>query len=102
MSWRRFLAAKSVFSERHMPSQTNVVSFVLRFVQETADSPAVPTQEDWYGLIRHVQTDKEERFTCLMDAIAFISRYVHLAEIEMISRAVESGTARLAETLHSE
>ena len=84
-----------------MSSQTNVVSFVLRFVQETTDPPAAPAKEDWYGLIRHVQTDKEERFVCLMDAIAFISRYIDLAEIEMIIRAVNGNTAEMTETLLS-
>jgi CBS-domain-containing membrane protein len=85
-----------------MPSQTNVVSFVLRFVQETTDIPSASSKEDWSGLIRHVQTDKEERFRCLIDAITFISRDVHLAEIETIIRAARSYAAEMTETLHAE
>jgi hypothetical protein len=85
-----------------MSSRTNVVSFVLRFVQEATDTPLAPATQDWHGLIRHVQTDREERFTCLIDAIAFISRYVHLAEIETIVRAVGSDAAEMTETLDSE
>lgn len=92
----------SVFSERQMSSQTNVTSFVLRFVQETTDTPTAPAKDDWYGLIRHVQTDTEERFACLIDAIAFISRYIDLADIEMIIRAVGSDAAMITETPHSE
>jgi uncharacterized protein YeeX (DUF496 family) len=82
-------------------SQTNVVSFVLRFVQEPTDTLAAPAKEDWHGLIRHVQTDREERFTCLMDAIAFISRYVHLAEIETIISAMRNDEGKRTGTLPS-
>jgi hypothetical protein len=85
-----------------MSSQTNVVSFVIRFVQETTDIPAAPAKEDWHGLIRHVQTDREERFTRLTDAIAFISRFIDLAEIETIIRAAGSDAAEIIETLDAE
>jgi hypothetical protein len=79
-----------------MPSQTNVVSFVLRFVQETTNGPAASTKANWYGLIRHVQTDYEERFTCLVDLVAFISRYADLA---LIGGAAGSEAAEMTDTL---
>jgi hypothetical protein len=85
-----------------MPSQTDVVSFVLRFVQETTNSPAASAKANWYGLIRHVQTDNEERFTCLADLITFISRYVDLADLALISSAAGSGTAEMTDTLATE
>ncbi len=66
-----------------MPSQTNVVSFILRFVQETADTKhpaddADPPQAGWHGVVKHVQTDTEQHFTHLADALAFMARYVRL------------------------
>jgi hypothetical protein len=82
-----------------MPSQTNVVSFVLRFVQETTNGPAASTKANWYGLIRHVQTDYEERFTCLVDLVAFISRYVDLADLALIGGAAGSEAAEMTDTL---
>jgi hypothetical protein len=63
-----------------MPSQTNIVSFVLRFVQETTDAVAEPSSTEWHGVIKHVQTNDEQHFARLADAIAFIARYVRLDE----------------------
>ncbi len=64
-----------------MPSQTNVASFVLRFVQETTKNTNTdPPGIDWHGVIKHVQTNNEQRFTSFADAVAFISRYVRLDE----------------------
>lgn len=75
-----------------MLSQTNVVSFVLRFVQETTDAPADLSRADWHGIIKHVQTDNEQHFTHLTDAIAFMSRYVKLDDCSAISSAETSNS----------
>jgi len=61
-----------------MPPQTNVASFVLRFVQETTDDATDPPRTDWRGVIKYVQTNEEQHFTRLADAIAFIASYVNL------------------------
>jgi hypothetical protein len=64
-----------------VPSQTNVASFVLRFVQETTKNTNTdPPRMDWHGVIKHVQTNNEQRFTSFADAVAFISRYVRLED----------------------
>jgi hypothetical protein len=64
-----------------MPAQTNIASFVLRFVQETTtDANIDPTRTDWHGVIKHVQTNDERHFTCIADAITFIANYVTLDE----------------------
>ncbi|UCC64637.1 MAG: hypothetical protein JSV36_06215 [Anaerolineae bacterium] len=64
-----------------MASQTNVASFVLRFVQETTtESTADRSWADWHGVIKHVQTNEERHFTCFADAVAFIATYVSLDE----------------------
>ncbi len=84
-----------------MSSQTSVASFVLRFVQETTDTPTIPAKDDWYGLIRHVQTDTEERFTRLVDALAFMARHVDLADVEEIIRVMESDPTAVTQTPHS-
>lgn len=73
-----------------MPSQTNVASFVLRFVQEEIGNQPAPARADWHGLIKHVQTDTEERFTRLVDALVFMARHVDLDDLDEIIRAAEN------------
>ena len=57
--------------------ETTVNSFVVRFVQET------PAQSDaglkpWHGIIRHVQSSRETRFTCIEDALTFMHGFVDI------------------------
>jgi hypothetical protein len=64
-----------------MRAETNVASFIVRFVQETApddvnDSP----DANWRGSIKHIQTNSEQRFTRFAEAVAFIANYVSLDE----------------------
>jgi hypothetical protein len=62
-----------------MPSQTSVASFVLRFVQETTVETDVDSAQcGWHGVIKHVQTNREQHFTRFADAVAFIADYVDL------------------------
>lgn len=51
-------------------SETVISSFILRFTQESdADLP-------WRGVVRHVQSDEEARFTRIDEALRFIGRFV--------------------------
>lgn len=51
-------------------SETVISSFILRFTQESdADQP-------WRGVVRHVQSDEEARFTRIEEALRFIGRFV--------------------------
>jgi len=53
-------------------SETVISSFILRFTQESdADLP-------WRGVVRHVQSDEESRFTRMEEALRFIGRYVEV------------------------
>jgi hypothetical protein len=63
-----------------MPPKTTVTSFVLRFVQETTEVKNTPPRANWHGVIKHVQTNEEQRFTRLADAIAFVARHVDVDE----------------------
>jgi len=54
-------------------SETAVTSFIIRFIQEQDD-----TNASWRGLIRHVQTSEEIRFTDMTDALKFMASYVDL------------------------
>jgi hypothetical protein len=63
-----------------MPPQTIVASFVLRFVQEATEVTDKLPQANWHGVIKHIQTDEEQHFTRLADAIVFMARYVKLDE----------------------
>lgn len=65
-----------------MPPQTNVASFVLRFMQETTDAVANTSPSGWRGVIKHVQTNDEQHFTRIADALAFIAHYVCLEEFD--------------------
>jgi len=68
-----------------MPGETSLDSFVLRFVHDTgAGEPArgqLPGRpQSWYGMIRHVQSNRERQFTRWSDALAFIAQFVDLSE----------------------
>jgi hypothetical protein len=53
-------------------SETVISSFILRFTQESdADLP-------WRGVVRHVQSDEESRFTRIEEALRFIGRFVEV------------------------
>ena len=58
-------------------SETSVVSFIVRFIQEETDEPQ-PTPHPWRGLIRHVQTDQERRFTHIEEALQFMGQFVDI------------------------
>ena len=49
---------------------TAVHSFVVRFVQED------PALAEWWGFIRHVQTNEETYFKHIQDAIRFMNQFV--------------------------
>ena len=57
--------------------ETNVDSFILRFVQEQtpiSDRDAAA----WHGVIRHVQSSEEIRFTRIEDALRFLANYIEI------------------------
>jgi hypothetical protein len=54
-------------------AETVINSFMIRFIQES-DADA-----SWRGMVRHVQSDEEVRFTRIEEALRFIGRYVDLA-----------------------
>ncbi len=58
--------------------ETNVDSFILRFVQEQAPV-SDPDAATWHGIIRHVQSSEEVRFTRIEDALRFVANYVELS-----------------------
>jgi hypothetical protein len=58
--------------------ETNVDSFILRFVQEQAPV-SDPDAAAWHGIIRHVQSSEEVRFTRIEDALRFVANYVELS-----------------------
>jgi len=54
----------------------NIVSFVIRFVQ---DDPVSKAGEPAYrGSVRHIQTDSEITFTNWEDAMVFMQNYVEV------------------------
>ena len=53
-------------------SETAVCSFVLRFVHNQEEDETIP----WFGVVRHVQTSSEIRFTDMADALAFINNHL--------------------------
>jgi hypothetical protein len=59
-------------------SDVRLVSFVVRFVCEAPAAQAPQPATDWRGVIRHVQSNLERRFTVWDEAVAFIAEYVGL------------------------
>jgi len=55
--------------------ETTIASFIVRFTHE---EPPDPTGRVWRGIIRHVQTNEQARFTRIEDALAFIAHYVEV------------------------
>ena len=51
--------------------ETQVSSFILRFVQERPDA-------GWHGMIRHVQSSEEIRFSNIQEALSFLAGFVDL------------------------
>jgi hypothetical protein len=60
---------------------TEVDSFVLRFVRDYA-SESSSVGIIWHGVIRHVQSGNELRFTSTQDAIGFLNNYVGFATLD--------------------
>ncbi len=54
--------------------ETTTASFILRFVQDHDSTRA--QGENWHGVIRHVQSNEETRFTDITKALSFMSGYV--------------------------
>jgi hypothetical protein len=61
-----------------LDSELSLVSFVLRFVCEEPAAQGVHPATHWHGVIRHVQSNVERRFTDWDEAVAFIGEYVGL------------------------
>jgi hypothetical protein len=63
-----------------MNESPSISSFVIRFIQEPADSG----QNSYRGTIRHVQTNQELVFTEWKEATTFIHRFVPIDECDPI------------------
>lgn len=57
--------------------ETDVDSFIVRFVQEKGRSHR-PATAAWHGIIRHVQSKEEIRFTHIEEALRFVANYVEI------------------------
>lgn len=57
-------------------SETAVTSFIIRFIQEQEPEQDLPIA--WHGLIRHVQSSTETRFSHIEEALAFMNGYVDI------------------------
>ena len=61
-----------------MPPETNLISFVLRFVCDQPSGQAPLPATRWHGVVRHVQSNQELHFSRWADAVAFIERFAQL------------------------
>lgn len=68
-------------------TETRIVSFIVRFVQPESGERATP----WHGVVRHVQSREEMRFTRVEEALQFMGRYVPLGEDEASRRVALAG-----------
>jgi hypothetical protein len=58
------------------PSNTHIVSFVIRFVQNQPTGDLEPVH--YRGAIRHIQTDQEVQFTDWDRAVDFIQQFISI------------------------
>lgn len=56
-------------------SHPDVASFLIRFVRDQSKAETVTT---FRGLIRHIQTDSEQTFTCWEEVESFIQQVIPL------------------------
>ncbi len=61
-----------------MTPETNLISFVVRFVCDQPASQAPLPATRWHGVVRHVQSNQELHFSRWADAVAFIERFARL------------------------
>jgi len=57
-------------------TETRIISFIVRFVQPEGGDHTAP----WHGVVRHVQSSEEVRFTRVEEALQFMSRYVPMGQ----------------------
>lgn len=72
--------------------ETIIASFVVRFTQDPASGQDLAAP-DWRGVVRHVQSDDQVRFTRMEDAITFMARYVDLATGQDEEQAILKGSS---------
>ncbi|MCB0129542.1 MAG: hypothetical protein KDD78_01780 [Caldilineaceae bacterium] len=65
--------------------QHNVASFLLRFTQDLWQDAEDDSHVRWRGHIRHVQGDKESRFTDFAQAVAFIQQNLSQLTMDTLS-----------------
>ena len=64
---------------------TEVNSFVIRFVQESTHKSSGIGYRPWRGSIRHVQSSQERRFTQIKDALEFMHEFLDLNQDQLPS-----------------
>ena len=57
----------------------DIASFLIRFVQDQTNPEGIPS---YRGVIRHVQTDHEQVFTCWEEVETFIQQVIPLELIK--------------------
>jgi hypothetical protein len=57
-----------------------IYSFIIRFVVEEAD-PEREVPSSYHGEIRHIQSAEELKFNDWEEAVAFLRRYVPVADL---------------------
>ena len=70
-----------------MTKAHNIISFVLRFTQDSWQDTQGEPHIRWRGYINHVQSDDEVRFTDVSQALAFIQGYLTRLTVDTFSRS---------------
>jgi hypothetical protein len=71
-------------------TETRIVSFILRFVQPESGERVRP----WHGVVRHVQSQEEMRFTEVAEALQFMQQYVQLEDDLGVSLLPSTASSR--------
>jgi hypothetical protein len=79
--------ARQAMGLKEMPD-TEVNSFVIRFVQESPFQNNIYGHRPWRGTIRHVQSSQEQRFTQIKDALEFMQEFLDLNQDNLPSEGL--------------
>lgn len=62
------------------PSPKVITSFIVRIVQDNAASGEAATPLRWRGIVRHLQSGREQNFLDVSEAALFIAEFIPRVE----------------------
>lgn len=58
------------------PSPKVITSFIIRIVQDSSEGEASASPPRWRGVVRHLQSGREQHFLDVSDVALFIAEFI--------------------------